>query len=96
MCCRSYLADATITLIRRTRNGESIWRAHRSHFYQRATDRGFSVLDVVVRVFAVNLVLAALAFATVLLPSRLTDATSLVAGAAAVAWLLFTFARGNR
>lgn len=31
-----YLADATITLIRRFIKGEPVWRAHKSHFYQRA------------------------------------------------------------
>ena len=38
-----YLADATITLLRRLANGEPVWQAHRSHFYQRAMDNGFSV-----------------------------------------------------
>ena len=38
-----YLADATITLLRRLAKGEPVWQAHRSHFYQRATDNGFSV-----------------------------------------------------
>jgi UDP-N-acetylmuramyl pentapeptide phosphotransferase/UDP-N-acetylglucosamine-1-phosphate transferase len=31
-----YLADATITLLRRLARRERIWQAHRSHFYQRA------------------------------------------------------------
>jgi UDP-N-acetylmuramyl pentapeptide phosphotransferase/UDP-N-acetylglucosamine-1-phosphate transferase len=31
-----YLADATITLLRRLATGERFWEAHRSHFYQRA------------------------------------------------------------
>ncbi|HEV2162005.1 MAG TPA: glycosyltransferase family 4 protein [Stellaceae bacterium] len=31
-----YLADATVTLVRRARRGEALWRAHRDHFYQRA------------------------------------------------------------
>ena len=90
-----YLADATITLIRRALNGERIWQAHRSHFYQRATDRGFAVIEVVARVFAVNVALAALALATVMLPSRATDIAALSAGAALVAWLLFALARGR-
>ena len=56
-----YLADATITLLRRCARGERITQAHRSHFYQRATARGFSVPAVVRMVFATNVVLAALA-----------------------------------
>ena len=39
-----YLADATVTLLRRMARGEPFWAAHRTHFYQRATDNGFSVL----------------------------------------------------
>jgi hypothetical protein len=73
-----------------------IWQAHRSHFYQRATDRGFRVIDVVARVFAVNLTLAALAVATILLPFRLTEIAALIIGAAVVTWLLIVFSRGPR
>jgi UDP-N-acetylmuramyl pentapeptide phosphotransferase/UDP-N-acetylglucosamine-1-phosphate transferase len=91
-----YLADSTITLLRRAANREPIWQAHRSHFYQRATDRGFRVGDVVARVFAVNLALAALALTTILLPSRITDIPAVSAGSALVAWLLIVFARGPR
>ena len=91
-----YLADSTITLIRRARNGETIWRAHRSHFYQRATDRGFSVLDVVGRVFALNLGLCSLAITTVFFPGRLYALAALVVGAALVGWTLVTFGHGRR
>ena len=59
-----YLADATITLVRRLIAGEKVWQAHRSHFYQRATDRGFTVKPGGGHVFAVNIALAALAFFT--------------------------------
>ena len=31
-----YLADATLTLLRRAMRGERVWQAHREHFYQRA------------------------------------------------------------
>jgi UDP-N-acetylmuramyl pentapeptide phosphotransferase/UDP-N-acetylglucosamine-1-phosphate transferase len=91
-----YLVDSTITLIRRARNGETVWRAHRSHFYQRATERGFSVLRVVGRVFALNLGLCLLAVAAVLFPDRLYAIAALLVGAALVGWTLVTFARGTR
>jgi UDP-N-acetylmuramyl pentapeptide phosphotransferase/UDP-N-acetylglucosamine-1-phosphate transferase len=91
-----YLADSTITLIRRAIKGEPVWQAHRSHFYQRATDRGFSVIEVVARVFVVNVILAALALATVLLPGKLSAVIALVLGTLFVAWLLVTFTRGKR
>jgi len=91
-----YLADATITLLRRLVGGEPVWRAHRTHFYQIATDRGFGVIDVVARVFLVNVGLGALAVMTVLVPGKPTDIAALAAGGALVAWLLATFARGKK
>jgi UDP-N-acetylmuramyl pentapeptide phosphotransferase/UDP-N-acetylglucosamine-1-phosphate transferase len=89
-----YLADSTITLLRRAINREPIWLAHRSHYYQRATDRGFRVIQVVARLFVVNLTLAVLALATILLPSRTTDIAALGAGAVMVGWLMLVFERG--
>jgi UDP-N-acetylmuramyl pentapeptide phosphotransferase/UDP-N-acetylglucosamine-1-phosphate transferase len=91
-----YLADATITLGLRIANGERVWRAHRSHFYQRATDNGFSVGEIVARVLTVNLVLAALALVSVAVASVLVSLAALAAAIAVVAWLLATFARGRR
>ena len=91
-----YLADSTLTLLRRMTKGEPVWRAHRSHFYQRATDGGFTVIEVVARVFVVNLGLAALALATVRWPDKSNDLAAIVAGSALVAWLLAAFAGGRR
>jgi len=44
-----YLMDATITLLRRLCRREKVWEAHRSHFYQKATDNGFSALSASLR-----------------------------------------------
>ena len=88
-----YLADATLTLLRRLSSGERVWQAHRTHYYQRATDRGFTVTEIVARVFVVNLVLAGLALITVLAGSRLVDAAAFACGAALVAALLYSFTR---
>jgi UDP-N-acetylmuramyl pentapeptide phosphotransferase/UDP-N-acetylglucosamine-1-phosphate transferase len=90
-----YLADATLTLARRVAAGERVWQAHRTHFYQRATDRGFTVIAIVGRVFAVNVALAALAVVSVALPVAWIGLAALAAGAALVAWLLAAFARGR-
>lgn len=90
-----YLADATITLLRRLHRGERIWEAHRTHFYQRATDDGFSVTGVVIRVFCVNLVLALLAIATVIFSGIASSLAALACGMAIVGWLLVAFARGR-
>jgi len=91
-----YLADSTITLLRRVMNREKVWQAHRSHFYQRATDHGLTVIQIVRRVFFVNLLLAALALVTVVRPSLELDVGALIAGAILVAWLLVGFVRGRR
>jgi len=87
-----YLADATVTLLRRLANGEAVTQAHRSHFYQRATDK-FTVMQVVGQVFALNLVLAALALATLLAPSLLVHAAALLTGGVLVAAVLYRFAK---
>ena len=89
------IADATLTLLRRVANREPFWRAHRTHFYQRATDRGLGVSEVVKRVFATNLVLTALACASVLWPGPLSTAAALGGGSALVGWLLWSFAQGK-
>ncbi len=88
-----YLADASVTLIRRIAAREPFWQAHRSHFYQRACDLGFTVPAIVGRVFLTNLALAGLAFLTVARHDPLVITASLLIGAALVAWLLASFAR---
>lgn len=86
-----YLADSTITLFRRIARREPFWSAHRSHFYQRATDNGFSVPRVVGEVFVLNLVLAALALLTVRAGSLPVTLVALLAAAIAVAVVLRRF-----
>lgn len=88
-----YLADATLTLLRRMRAGEQFWQAHRSHFYQRATANGFTVREVVARVFILNLALAGLAFVSVILQSWAIRLAMLAIGIALVSLLLRNFAR---
>ena len=83
-----YLIDATTTLMRRLMNGEPIMQAHRSHFYQRALDVGFSVNQIVARVFALNVALGLLALLTVLNGSTLLDVAAFVTGLVLVVLLL--------
>jgi UDP-N-acetylmuramyl pentapeptide phosphotransferase/UDP-N-acetylglucosamine-1-phosphate transferase len=90
-----YLADATITLGRRLAAGDRIWESHRRHFYQQATARGFTVKEVVSRVFFLNVMLALLAVMTVWVRSSLLSASALAAGAALVGLLLWVFHRGK-
>ena len=88
-----YLADATVTLLRRLAQRESVWNAHRSHFYQRATDGGFTVFRIVSEVFALNVGLAALAIASTMTHSSATSIVLLAFGSVAVAFVLHRFSR---
>jgi UDP-N-acetylmuramyl pentapeptide phosphotransferase/UDP-N-acetylglucosamine-1-phosphate transferase len=88
-----YLADATVTLLRRMARREPFWAAHRTHFYQRATDNGFSVWRVVSDVFVLNVVLAALAIGAAMTASPAIAGLLLVIGAAATALLMYRFSR---
>lgn len=88
-----YLADATVTLLRRLIRREPFWIAHRSHFYQRATDNGFTVMQVVGEVLTLNLVLAALAAFSIKAPTLAATALLVALGAAAVASTMSRFSR---
>ena len=88
-----YLTDATVTLARRMARREPFWAAHRSHYYQRATDNGFTVWQVVARGLCAQsraggacdrIDTAAVACASVLL---------VAAGALAVVFVLYRFSR---
>jgi UDP-N-acetylmuramyl pentapeptide phosphotransferase/UDP-N-acetylglucosamine-1-phosphate transferase len=88
-----YLTDATVTLLRRMARREPFWAAHRSHFYQRATDNGFTVWRVIGNVFALNLALAMLAIASIASPSTAVDMLLLVIGLAATAFVMYRFSQ---
>jgi UDP-N-acetylmuramyl pentapeptide phosphotransferase/UDP-N-acetylglucosamine-1-phosphate transferase len=91
-----YLADATITLMRRLVNGEQIMQAHRSHFYQRALDVGLAVNQIVARVFVLNLALGLLALLTVLRESAILNAAAFITGLILVTLLLVDLSRARR
>ena len=91
-----YLADATVTLLRRLANGERVTQAHRSHYYQRAVDNGFGVYRIFGFVFAVNVLLCALATIALATTSGALHLTLLAIGGALVAALLAHFNSGYR
>jgi UDP-N-acetylmuramyl pentapeptide phosphotransferase/UDP-N-acetylglucosamine-1-phosphate transferase len=91
-----YLADSTITLLMRLARGEPIAQAHRGHFYQRATNRGWSVPDIVARVAITNAVLVLLALASASMASAGAQIVALIAGVVIVALLLRQLASGKR
>ena len=60
-----FLVDASLTLMRRMLRREKWWQAHRSHYYQRAVQLGWSHAYVSSMVLLINLLLAGLASALV-------------------------------
>lgn len=85
-----YLADATITLVGRAARGEPVTQAHRRHFYQRATV-GYSVYQIVGIVFALNIVLVALAAFSIRNPSTGQQIAALAIGSGLVGAVLWKF-----
>jgi UDP-N-acetylmuramyl pentapeptide phosphotransferase/UDP-N-acetylglucosamine-1-phosphate transferase len=87
-----YLADATLTLLRRLARGEAIWRAHKGHFYQRALAPDGDHAAVALAILAGNLGLVGAAVIAVWHPMP-----ALALGAAITAALLLKLAlRGRR
>ena len=90
-----YLADATVTLVRRMRRGERLYEAHRSHSYQLAVQRGFRVPEVTNRIFGLNIALILLALLSVELQSTVGDIVAVGTGAVLTAALMRHFERGR-
>jgi len=87
-----FLADATLTLVRRLARREPVWQAHRQHFYQRAVQRGLGHAAVVRRVIAADLVLIACGWAA----ENGWGIAALAGAAAVVLALLASLAGGGR
>lgn len=65
-----FLADSTATLVKRAGRGETLWQAHREHFYQRAVQAGHSHAFVTGQVLVLNLgLVGCAAIATVKQPA---------------------------
>jgi UDP-N-acetylmuramyl pentapeptide phosphotransferase/UDP-N-acetylglucosamine-1-phosphate transferase len=91
-----YLADATTTLVMRVIRGESILQAHRGHFYQQATNVGWSVPEIIARVALGNALLVMLALASAWVSLASAQIIALAAGIAVVALLLRQLTQGKR
>jgi UDP-GlcNAc:undecaprenyl-phosphate GlcNAc-1-phosphate transferase len=63
-----FIVDASVTLTRRGLRGEKVWRAHRSHYYQRVVLLGASHRQLAWAAYALMLAAALLAFALRALP----------------------------
>ncbi len=91
-----YLADATITLLRRLARKEKVWQAHREHYYQQAVQSGRSHARVSTVVAAANVALIALAMAAAATPVGVFSPGILIGGASAlVLGLLYWMRRGS-
>jgi UDP-N-acetylmuramyl pentapeptide phosphotransferase/UDP-N-acetylglucosamine-1-phosphate transferase len=87
-----YLADATITLIRRVLRGEKVWQAHRDHFYQQAVNHGLSHAQIVLHILWVDIILVMLAVCA----ANGWAAAALAGALFIVSWLLFYLGTGGR
>lgn len=65
-----FIVDASVTLVRRVLSGEKVWRAHRSHYYQRAVLLGATHRQLAVAAYLLMLMATALAFALRALPQH--------------------------
>jgi len=65
-----FIVDASVTLARRALRGEKIWRAHRSHYYQRAVLLGATHRQLALAAYALMLAMVVLAFALLFLPQH--------------------------
>jgi UDP-N-acetylmuramyl pentapeptide phosphotransferase/UDP-N-acetylglucosamine-1-phosphate transferase len=63
-----FVVDASVTLARRGLRGEKIWRAHRSHYYQRVVTLGATHRQLALAAYALMLVAATQAFVLLLFP----------------------------
>lgn len=86
-----HVMDSTITLLRRLARGEKVWQAHRSHFYQQATDNGFRVIEIVTQIGLLNLVLIGLAALSIAVPALWAQFACLLVALALTIGLLRRF-----
>ncbi|MCF6198415.1 MAG: glycosyltransferase family 4 protein [Hyphomicrobiaceae bacterium] len=56
-----FVADATVILLKRLARGEKVWKAHKTHYYQRAAARLGSHEEITKRIVVANIGLAAAA-----------------------------------
>jgi len=58
-----FVADASVTLVRRVARGERVWRAHRTHYYQRLVLSGWTQRKLALSAYGLMLASAAAALA---------------------------------
>lgn len=63
-----FIVDASVTLVRRGMRGEKIWRAHRSHYYQRVVLLGASHRQLALAAYLLMFASSAVAFTLLIHP----------------------------
>lgn len=89
------LADATLTLLRRAVDREPVLKAHRTHYYQRATAQGLAVPQVTRRIFSLGMLLSGLAVVSAVADSLPVDLICLAVGLLLTGLVLRGLARGG-
>lgn len=88
-----YVLDTGVTAARRFGRKESLWRAHRDHYYQQALRNGRSVMAIVSTIVALNVILIGLTVLAVYFRDSATGGlVPLSVGVIAVALVLRGFA----
>jgi UDP-N-acetylmuramyl pentapeptide phosphotransferase/UDP-N-acetylglucosamine-1-phosphate transferase len=64
-----FIVDATVTLLRRLIRAEPVWKAHKTHYYQRLVQLGWGHRRTVVREYMLMAVAAVTGIGVVYLPS---------------------------
>ena len=82
-----YLTDTGITLLGRMMRREKWWKAHRSHYYQRAVQSGLSHAQVSLTIMMINIILALLASLVVF--SQIPGYAAILIATAILAPLMF-------
>jgi len=75
-----FVADATATLLKRALRGEKVWQAHRSHYYQRLIQMGWSHRKMALVAYVIML----FSGTTALIAAKYDGCCALV-----LAWLIF-------
>ena len=86
-----FLADATLTLLKRVIRGEQLWKAHRDHFYQRAVASGLRHDQVVWTIAIANIFLIMLA----IVAARGLPQAAILGAIGAVSMLVFLLVKGG-
>ena len=82
-----FIADATVTLLRRLLAGEAVWRAHREHYYQRLIRLGYGHRTTALLAYVLMIICAAAA--SIALTAGTTTRVGLLALTAAAVALAF-------